>query len=1638
MNEQRVAPLSISQSIQQDYERYIETAFPIQNASLSNQFRTLVRQHRFLVRGPYLEATPPFEKGRTIREMMAAGILCQGAVELDGPGFPKYGYPIDRKLYKHQEEAIAKVRMRRNVVVATGTGSGKTEAFLLPIIDYLLREREAGTLKRPGVRALFLYPMNALANDQLKRLRRLLQRVPEITFGRYTGQTSEYQDAAEQEFRRVFPQEPRIENELISREAIRAFPPHILLTNYAMLEYLLLRPKDTPLFDGDFGGCWQFIVVDEAHGYSGAAGMEVGMLLRRLKYRVVRSKPGSLRCIATSATLGGGRNDFRRVAEFATALFGEAFEYDEQDKERQDIIGPSIQDEALSASEIWGKPEPEFYNMLQAHLGEIQTIAELAPKYGVPQKVVNQALINSDNSCDAFLYHVLQGDIRVQALKLLLKNKPTLLASAATAKDIFGINEPTSVSTLVCLVSLCSIAKTSGDSSPLISARYHLFCRALEGAFVTFPIKNEPRLHIRPIDQIREDGILCQAFEIATCSRCGHTVLTGVIEDHLITEDGTVVPGEYVRPRVTSDRDISERKAFFSWDILPEGIVDEDEAVLADAQPVPLVANRGALCASCGAYTRGTNEKLCQCPPERQIIVYEYPLREGRLATCPACGAQTPYEDIVHRFYTGQDAPVAVIASSLYQHLPPAPSSGLPGGNRKLLTFADSRQDAAYFAPYLEATHRAFLQRRLINQALNLNQGKFGSAPARPHGLAETFLQHLTRNLNIFPAPSDVAYENKERCSWIFQELLAFDRRLSLEGTGLLIVRYTKPTEWKVPPSLLQSPWNFEEEEVWNVVEVLLDTLRFSGCLSVEPADIKAAEFEPRNRLVYCRETGADQVRGVTILGWLPRKDIRPQVTNRRFNYLSRLSKKRTTNSHAIQDTDVMKFMREIWRAITVTPLMKAVMLDDQRLGVAYHINPNYVELRPPIPGEKQWWRCSSCHSVSAIAVNGICPTMRCEGSMRLFDPENELADNHYRCLYLGMIPIPMAVSEHTAQWGARKAADIQQRFMDGTVNVLSCSTTFELGVDVGDLQAVLMRNVPPTTANYVQRAGRAGRRSGAAAFAITYAQRRPHDLTHFEKPEEFISGKIKPPAVEIRNSKIVRRHVHSVTLAEFFRQHPEKFESVESFFCNDVGGNNAPILLSKMLAVKPVSLLKSLIFIVPTDPDVRTDLLLEEWGWVPNLINIENGSYGGVLGEAATEVLTDLAVYEQLKAEASAAENYSRASALKRQANNIRKQEILGFLASRNVLPKYGFPVDVVELRLKPTSDIAQELELTRDLKVAISEYAPGGEVVAGHQAWTSTGIRRLPGRDPREFAYSVCRQCGRFHKDIQYDSLPKSCQACGEAMRGRGFRSGILVEPKFGFFSSKDPYPVGRGRPKRLYSSRIFFSEHATTTTDEDFHHFPESQRDKTLPFLLYRFSRQGKLAVINSGMINRGFLVCQTCGYAEPAPLKPQKHKKNHQNAFDKSCSGILEIRHLGHEFLTDVLELRFSTKLPPDPERSLWWSLLYALLQGASEVLGIERDDIDGCLYPYGDRNLPPAIVLFDSIPGGAGHVRRIGDNLNEILKETYRFTASCPSCDENTSCYACLKTYDNQFCQNLLRRGSVFRFLDDLKAIAEIH
>ena len=220
----------------------------------------------------------------------------------------------------------------QNVVVATGTASGKTESFFYPILFELYRQYLSGTLSAPGVRAMILYPMNALANDQRERLGTICQQLQAAgsgfnpTFGQYIGQTPEnslddWRNAADRE-------ENRLPGELVFREEMRNDPPHILLTNYSMLEYLLIRPKDSSMFDNGWGQHWQFLVLDEAHQYRGAKGMEMGMLIRRLKQRLREGgREGAFRCIATSATISSDEGEKARkdVSEFARELFGEPF-----------------------------------------------------------------------------------------------------------------------------------------------------------------------------------------------------------------------------------------------------------------------------------------------------------------------------------------------------------------------------------------------------------------------------------------------------------------------------------------------------------------------------------------------------------------------------------------------------------------------------------------------------------------------------------------------------------------------------------------------------------------------------------------------------------------------------------------------------------------------------------------------------------------------------------------------------------------------------------------------------------------------------------------------------------------------------------------------------------------------------------------------------------------------------------------------------------------------------------------------------------------------------------------------------------------------------------------------------------------
>ena len=294
------SPVKASKEITAKYTRYLSTIFSLADPEFQNLFQQRLQETPFS-KGPFLEVTDAFEKGPTIQELMEQGQLPQS--------FDRLGFHVKRPLYRHQTDALSKIASGGNLVVSTGTGSGKTESFLLPVLRELVQQNNEGKLK-PGVRAMLIYPMNALANDQIERLRELLRDYPQITFGSYTGQTEESFQKALVSYKSLNDGGTPLPNELICRKQMKDAPPHILITNYAMLEYLMVRPDDAVFFQPEYTKYWKYIVLDEAHVYKGSTGIEVSMLLRRLKARL--GKP-QIQYILTSATLGSeDDNDFVR------------------------------------------------------------------------------------------------------------------------------------------------------------------------------------------------------------------------------------------------------------------------------------------------------------------------------------------------------------------------------------------------------------------------------------------------------------------------------------------------------------------------------------------------------------------------------------------------------------------------------------------------------------------------------------------------------------------------------------------------------------------------------------------------------------------------------------------------------------------------------------------------------------------------------------------------------------------------------------------------------------------------------------------------------------------------------------------------------------------------------------------------------------------------------------------------------------------------------------------------------------------------------------------------------------------------------------------------------------------------------
>lgn len=1089
---QRLAPLQLAREIQDRYHGYLKTSFYFRDPELRRSFETELERGR-LVNGPFVESTPVYARKTTTRDILREILTA----DVD-PGFVMSLDP-DRMLYAHQERAIRRLVEGRNVVVATGTGSGKTESYLLPILRALYLESLAS--ERPsGVRALILYPMNALANDQRRRLGELAKRLRDngsrfsFTFGRYTGETPENERDSRRNARQHL--DDRKSGELVLRSEMRAQPPDILLTNYSMLEYLLLRPDDSPLFDDGRGATWKFCVLDEAHQYRGTKGMEMAMLLRRLKQRLHDGGLGrDLLCVATSASLGGGEDSRVGLKDFAQELFGAPFSAD-------DVILEEVAEIPTGGSV---RIRAEEYGTVSRAIDSDPADAEaalrdLASRHGV-------SLLDA-SSVPERLYHLLAPDSRLSQLrKLLSAPQEVVTVKNRLFEELAPEHRDQALERFLGLV---TSAQDPASAAPLLGLRYHLFLRALEGAFVSYwPTKRVRLARATGEDPTADTGTSGVAFEVALCRECGQHYFVGRREEGYLREA--------LRDYSNDEFSVSFFRPISGRDVGEDG------------------TNVSRLCVRCGAISRSTRKPINPpCGHDSVINVVEYDekrLRDAagdQMRTCGACGYRGP--DPVREIVHGNDGPNAVVATAVHRCL--------PKDRRKVLGFVDGRQDAAFFAWYLQRSYESVLARNLLLAS--------GRALAQ-EGYRDVSLRTLAararmtmREHGVIPASADDLEALKRAWVCVFREFASDEPRISLEGVGLVHWFPLLPEDLRIPDSLSRPPWSFDEAEARHLLRWLLDSIRtdFAMELRADPGLNLSWGDLALNAAQAAVEVGG----GRYVKAWEgPR--------TRRVLFLTRVLATRpgTPSNEAERVKAAQQLLREVWESFKTAGGEERILV---RVGDAQRANPTWWRLRLIEPDDRLY-RCETCGRYQAVSVHGVCARHACPGTLSPVSAGgDDLVLNHYRLLYGQELPARLRAEEHTAQIEQEQARTFQEDFEKGDIHFLSCSTTFELGVDLGDLDTIFLRNVPPEPFNYAQRVGRAGRRVAYPGFAVTYCRRRPHDLAHFQDPRALLAGRTVPPPLRVTNEKIVLRHVTAVVLSEFFRApgNRERFDTVATF----------------------------------------------------------------------------------------------------------------------------------------------------------------------------------------------------------------------------------------------------------------------------------------------------------------------------------------------------------------------------------------------------------------------------------------------------------------------------------------------------------
>lgn len=1655
-------PSVLSGQVRRGIEEFLLTTFPVTTPLFQQSLPELLRREGSVFRGPYLSLKLPFRTGEK-------GVRY----------FPEV-LPEGFRPHRHQERAFERLAGpdRLSTILATGTGSGKTECFLYPILDHCARE-----VGRPGVKAVVVYPMNALATDQAKRFARAIEASPalkgKVTAGLYVGGIG-------LETRKTMGPDDVITD----RETMRASPPDILLTNYKMLDYLLIRPEDARLWQGNGPETLRFLVVDELHTFDGAQGADLACLIRRLKARL-RTPARHLCGIGTSATLGEGPEGMNAEAlsDYASKLFGEPFGEDS-------IVGETVEttEEFLKGHLVtrFGVPGPEKREALDplAYAGQAEFLEaqhRLWFDEGLDAAGGDEAFVALGERLKrhAFLRNllvILDGKAReLRAVKdELARQVPGFAgADAETFDRLLG--------SFLALVSAARVKGPDGKPRPLVQVRLQLWLRELSRLVAMLeipPAGGSPRLAFA--DDLAADEAK-RALPIVHCRECGVTGWGAVYkaQDQKL-EAG--LKGFY--------------EAFFRFSPAVTFVYPEEDGAVGDQRGFTwwlcteclrlAQANEAGECPGCGA---GPESAL-------RVRVGEntYRDREGKTHghhSCSSCGGHNSLTIVGSRAASLTSVALSQLFASRFND------------DKKLLAFSDSVQDASHRAGFFGARTYAFNFRTAVQKVVASLGGPVPLAEL-PRKVAEFWRKRLAdgpfvatflppdmewlhdwealRTDGKVPEGSDLVALVEKRIAWEVWSEYTFKSRigrtLEKSGSSVLLPRpeILEAAVKKLLPVLREEVGvlrDLDGATLRKLIQGFLVTLKNKG--AVQQADL--GPYVESGGNVYLLN------RTKHLPGFSKHTRAPAFLASQgfsRFNTLLRSSAQQAptwfedwlARSLAAVDGRAGAYAAEIWKLV-VEGLIEAGLLF-QRTGPKGASVWGLREDLFLVVDTVAQVRCGRCGSNVSVAASeaeawggASCLRYRCAGVLAPEPPR----EDYFRSLYATGDVTRLFAEEHTGllERGEREKIEIAFKAKPddrkpGDPNLLSCTPTLEMGIDIGDLSSLALCSVPPKSSNYLQRAGRAGRRDGNA-FVLAVANGRPHDLFFYFEPEEMIQGLVEPPGCFLNASAVLERQLTGYVFDRWVEPGltkgaiPEKLGPVLDAVEKGTAARNAfPNNLIQFFDLNRTSLEEDFLalfagevtehsrerlrtFVRGTDPEVPAlpVLLVEELqGVVKERKSLRNAVRR--LAERIEKVEAEPAGGDEREKELS--ELRQEKHALTRLVADINGKHVLNFLTDAGLLPNYAFPENGVQLKsvIYRRNDKAKDAEKKYETKQyvyerpaasAIIELAPASSFYAqGRKLLVDQVNVDLSRPEPWRF----CAECSYMEKEGEKE-LSVACPRCESPLWPDAGQKRSMLRMKQVLSTENDKesrsYDESDDREPQFFQRNMF-----VVTAPADVKAAYSLPVDG-VPFGFEFFGKltlrevnfgkretgQATLRIAGEDFEDTGFVVCQSCG-------KVKGIRKGWSNGQAVSIDHALHCRFRPTPSATP----------PPDAQTAFRTEFLYRefVSEGIRILLPVATFDVERKVESFvaaldlglrkhfrgdpghllttvtsepvkGSGVRKRFLVLYDGVPGGTGYLDELMRDENgilDVLQKALDVLTAC-SCQHDPAkdgCYRCLLAY----------------------------